>query len=155
MAVRNHFHNAKAGVESPVTKKLSGIRLLFADLKFMRRTHYIMQFYRIHLCVLLTKQDFHFTNMHLAYKTGFSFYKYASRLQSVAFRFTNGTLGLQFIDFFGSVRTDFLFFVLSVRILQNFPLFSASRKLIFSDLYVLISCFSCFPYVFCRNPPFF
>ncbi len=68
MAVRNHFHNAKAGVESPVTKKLSGIRLLFADLKFMRRTHYIMQFYRIHLCVLLTKQDFHFTNMHLAYK---------------------------------------------------------------------------------------
>ena len=64
MAVRNHFHNAKAGVESPVTKKLSGIRLLFADLKFMRRTHYIMQFYRIHLCVLLTKQDFHFTNMH-------------------------------------------------------------------------------------------
>ena len=97
MAVRNHFHNAKAGVESPVTKKLSGIRLLFADLKFMRRTHYIMQFYRIHLCVLLTKQDFHFTNMHLAYKTGFSFYKYASRLQSVAFRFTNGTLGLQFI----------------------------------------------------------
>ena len=98
MAVRNHFHNAKAGVESPVTKKLSGIRLLFADLKFMRRTHYIMQFYRIHLCVLLTKQDFHFTNMHLAYKTGFSFYKYASRLQSVAFRFTNGTLGLQFID---------------------------------------------------------
>lgn len=98
MAVRNHFHNAKAGVESPVTKKLSGIRLLFADLKFMRRTHYIMQFYRIHLCVLLTKQDFHFTNMHLAYKTGFSFYKYASRLQSVAFRFTNGTLGLQFIS---------------------------------------------------------
>ena len=98
MAVRNHFHNAKAGVESPVTKKLSGIRLLFADLKFMRRTHYIMQFYRIHLCVLLTKQDFHFTNMHLAYKMGFSFYKYASRLQSVAFRFTNGTLGLQFID---------------------------------------------------------
>ena len=97
MAVKNHFHNAKAGVESPVTKKLSGIRLLFADLKFMRRTHYIMQFYRIHLCVLLTKQDFHFTNMHLAYKTGFSFYKYASRLQSVAFRFTNGTLGLQFI----------------------------------------------------------
>ena len=100
MAVRNHFHNAKAGVESPVTKKLSGIRLLFADLKFMRRTHYIMQFYRIHLCVLLTKQDFHFTNMHLAYKTGFSFYKYASRLQSVAFRFTNGTLGLQFIPAF-------------------------------------------------------
>ena len=99
MAVRNHFHNAKAGVESPVTKKLSGIRLLFADLKFMRRTHYIMQFYRIHLCVLLTKQDFHFTNMHLAYKMGFSFYKYASRLQSVAFRFTNGTLGLQFIVF--------------------------------------------------------
>ena len=46
---------------------------------------------------MLTKQDFHFTNMHLAYKTGFSFYKYASRLQSVAFRFTNGTLGLQFI----------------------------------------------------------
>ena len=109
MAVRNHFHNAKAGVESPVTKKLSGIRLLFADLKFMRRTHYIMQFYRIHLCVLLTKQDFHFTNMHLAYKTGFSFYKYASRLQSVAFRFTNRTLGLQFIPFFLPLQDYYIY----------------------------------------------
>ena len=57
--------------------------------------------------------------------------------------------------YFLTVRTDSLFFVVSVRILQNLPLLSASRKLIFSDLYVLISCFSCFPYVFCRTSPFF
>ena len=81
MAVRNHFHNAKAGVESPVTKKLSGIRLLFADLKFMREliiscnsTGYICAFclqnriFILQICISLTKWDSRFTNMHLAYK---------------------------------------------------------------------------------------
>ena len=81
MAVRNHFHNAKAGVESPVTKKLSGIRLLFADLKFMREliiscnsTGYICAFclqnriFILQICISLTKRDSRFTNMHLAYK---------------------------------------------------------------------------------------
>jgi hypothetical protein len=53
------------------------------------------------------------------------------------------------VTIFSPVRTDFLIFVIPVRILQNLFLFSAFRKLIFPRVYVLISCFSWFPYVFC------